>query len=464
MRKAAERTEDGIKTIRRFPGGVVAPPPSKSLSHRAVICAALAARESGAIGGGIAQCGADNGNTDSNGPNGRGRESVIYNLGASEDVEATLEGIKALGVCWERGGTENACLRVFHRGGVPDTVSNRRGGEDEPIDCAESGSTLRFLIPVFALEKREVCFSGRGRLLERPLDVYRTAFAEAGAELAKEPDRVRVRGPLRSGVFTIPGDVSSQFVSGLLFALPLLDGDSEIRLSSPLESRGYAELTVDVMERFGVRVQAPDEYRFLISGGQRYRPAEYEVEADYSQAAYFLAAAALGRDVWCSGLNPDSRQGDRAILRVLEEMGAGIVRKDDLVSVRARRLKAVNVDAREIPDLVPPIAALCCFCEGASRIENAGRLRLKESDRLKAMTSELSKLGASVIEKEDGLIIEGSGSLRGGRVDAWNDHRIAMSMALAAIRCEGPVELSGWRSVSKSYPGFWDDFERDESI
>ena len=425
-----------VKIIRRFPSGIITMPPSKSLSHRAVICAALAA-----VGDATmlpAERRAEG-------------ESFIYRIGDSEDVAATLEGIRALGVGVLR---KDRTLRVFPAGGP---VGNGR-----VIDCGESGSTLRFLIPVYALDEKETVFTGRGRLFQRPMDVYKRVFADAGVEFVQETDRIKVRGPLRGGTYSLPGDVSSQFVSGLLFALPLTGEDSELHLESPLQSCQYVDLTIDVMARFGVRVKQPDDMRFLIPKGQRYHPAEYIVEADYSQAAYFLAAAALGCDVWCDGLDPLSKQGDRAILDVLEEMGAMIIREDGLVTARADRLSAVKVDARDIPDLIPPIAALCCFCDGKSEIINAGRLRFKESDRLHAMASELTKLGAKIVEGEDSLGIEGSKSLRGGRVDAWGDHRIAMSMALAAIRCEEPVELTGWQNVNKSYPGFWDDFEKEE--
>jgi 3-phosphoshikimate 1-carboxyvinyltransferase len=407
------------KAIRRFPDGVVAPPPSKSLCHRAVICAALA----------------------------RG-ESVIRNVALSEDIEATLGGAWALGAEWR---LEAGALRL------------RGGGERRAdlIDCAESGSTLRFLIPVAALSERETVFRGRGRLLDRPLGAYDAAFSGAEVFFSHSRQEVRVRGPLRGGVFSLPGGVSSQFVSGLLLALPLAGGDSAIRLSTPLESRQYVDMTLGVMEKFGAPAR-PEEGGFFVEGGRAYRPAAYTVEADYSQAAYFLGAAALGLDVRCAGLNPESRQGDAAFLRILEEMGADIAWEGGLVSARAGRLSPVTMDARENPDLVPPVAALCCYCEGRSRIVNAGRLRLKESDRLHALAEELGKLGASVTESANGLTIEGSRALRGGRVDAHGDHRIAMSLALAAIGCAGELRLSGWRSVNKSYPDFWDDFEKAE--
>jgi 3-phosphoshikimate 1-carboxyvinyltransferase len=329
------------------------------------------------------------------------------------------------------------------------------------INCVESGSTLRFLIPVAALSDRETVFKGKGRLLVRPMGAYDSVFAGTKTRFSHTQREIRVRGPLRGGLFRLPGDVSSQFVSGLLFALPLVEEDSEIRLESPLESRQYAEMTVDVMRRFGVEVNV-GEQSFKLRGGQRYEPSEYTMETDYSQAAYFLGAAALGLDVRCAGLREDSRQGDKAILRILWEMGATITREDGVVSVHAERLLPVTVDARENPDLIPPVAALCCYCEGTSRIVNAGRLRLKESDRLRALTEELGKLGARIKETADSLEIRGAPRLRGGRADAHHDHRIAMAVALAAIRCAEEVSLIGWHNVGKSYPNFWDDFEKKD--
>jgi 3-phosphoshikimate 1-carboxyvinyltransferase len=410
------RTEARI--IDRFPRGVITPPPSKSLSHRAVICAALAHGE-----------------------------SVIRNVALSEDIEATMQGVAALGAEWE---LSDGVLRV--RGGL-----ERRA---DLINCVESGSTLRFLIPVAALSDRETVFKGKGRLLIRPMGAYASVFAGTEARFSHTKREIRVRGPLRGGLFRLPGDVSSQFVSGLLFALPLTEEDSEISLESPLESRQYAEMTVDVMRCFGVEASV-EEQTFRLRGGQRYKPSEYTVETDYSQAAYFLGAAALGLDVRCAGLREDSRQGDTAILRILKEMGATIVRKDGIVSVHAERLLPVTVDARENPDLIPPVAALCCCCDGTSRIVNAGRLRLKESDRLHALAEELGGLGARIEETADALEIKGAPTLRGGRADAHHDHRIAMAVALAAIRCTEEVSLIGWHNVGKSYPNFWEDFEKE---
>ena len=329
------------------------------------------------------------------------------------------------------------------------------------IDCIESGTTLRFLIPVAALWDRETIFEGRGRLLARPMDIYDAVFSGTSVRFSHDQRQVKVRGPLQSGIYTMPGDVSSQFVSGMLIALPLVGGNSEIRMSSNLESEQYVRMTLDVMRRFGVEVEEDAiASSYFIKGGQRYTAHEYVVEADYSQAAFFLCAAALGRDVKCAGLSKDSVQGDSIILSVLERMGAILTWEEGMVSVSAEKLSGLTFDAAENPDLVPPVAALCCLSEGVSRIVNAGRLRIKESDRLHALASELSKLGADISETPDSLIIHGKASLAGGDADAHNDHRIAMAIALAAIRCRGQVRLSGWSSVNKSYPEFWDDFER----
>ncbi|GHU49776.1 3-phosphoshikimate 1-carboxyvinyltransferase [Clostridia bacterium] len=444
------------KKIEKFPKGIITPPPSKSISHRAVICAALAgsgtsekntmrqgllrsaprAVSSGEFGAG--KCPASAFSFDS--------ESVIRNLSLSDDVEATLGGVEILGAEWFIED-KNLFVRAGKR------------QQNNIINCKESGSTLRFLIPVAALSEEETVFKGKGRLLIRPMDVYDLAFEGTPVKFYHTKRELRVRGPLRGGAYFVPGDVSSQFISGLLFALPLTRENSEIHLSTSLESRQYVNLTLDVMRSFGVEVEE-SEYAFYIKGRQAYRPCVYTVETDFSQAAFFLGAAALGLDVKCAGLNNRSRQGDMVILKILEKMGAIVSWDRGVVSVHAEKLHGIIMDARENPDLVPPVAVLCSLCEGESRIINAGRLRLKESDRLRALTEELTKLGGQIKETADSLLIKGVPMLKGGRVDAHNDHRIAMSMALAAIRSSDPVILSGWSSVSKSYPDFWNDFEQ----
>lgn len=409
------------KTIDKFPGGAVEIPPSKSVGHRALICAGLAA-----LGG--------------------GGDSLLSRMGDSQDIHATRRCLEALGVAFAQEG---------------DAVRVKGGGElRQALDCGESGSTLRFMIPVAAVGGDRVTFTGRGRLLDRPLGVYATIFGERGLEFDRQDGGIAVRGPLPSGDYHLPGDVSSQFVSGLLLALPLLAGDSRIILDSPLESAAYVALTIRVMKDFGVAVTQEGD-SFSVPGGQRYSSGRYRVEGDWSQAAFFLAAGALGQPVSCLGLAEDSLQGDGAIVEILRRMGAEVLWRRGALRASSRGLAAVDIDAREIPDLVPVLAVLCSLARGTSRITGAGRLRLKESDRLNAMTTELRKLGADIRQGPDWLAITGKEKLAGGAVDAHGDHRVAMALAVAAIRCDGPVILNGWEHVNKSYPRFWEDFEKE---
>ncbi|MDR3120088.1 MAG: 3-phosphoshikimate 1-carboxyvinyltransferase, partial [Clostridiales bacterium] len=339
------------------------------------------------------------------------------------------------------------------------------GESGSTFDCGESGSTLRFLIPIAALFSRESLFTGHGRLMERPLTPYLDALQKRGAAIVASGGKLCVRGPITSGAYALPGDISSQYISGLLFALPLLSGDSVIELTTALESASYVELTIDVMRRFGVSVERSSSHgTFSIRGGQRYAPCRFTVESDFSQAAFFLVAGALGRPCECIGLPRGSKQGDRAIVELIRRSGARVSESPDggltASPPPSGRLLPQEIDVGDIPDLVPPLAALLSFCEGKSRIYNAGRLRHKESDRLASVAAELSALGARVEQGEDSLTFTGVPSLRGGRVKGCNDHRIAMMLAVAAIRSAAPVFLSGSECVAKSYPGFWADFER----
>ncbi|MDR1042754.1 MAG: 3-phosphoshikimate 1-carboxyvinyltransferase [Clostridiales Family XIII bacterium] len=448
------------KTIDRFPEGAVTPPSSKSVSHRALICAALAGGEK-AIG-------------------------RIKNLGVSDDIDATRRGIVQI-VSARNGAFSDGAVDADFEAGAdgyltkPNGLSAGVATDARIIDCGESGSTLRFLIPIAGLDGREWIFRGGGRLMDRPLDIYKSVFEKCGGVFEQGDGEVRIRGPLRSGAYELPGDVSSQFISGLLFALPLLGGDSEIILTSPIESADYVMLTTDVMSSFGVDADEVGEggdgvanfdrtTGWSIPGSQAYRSVKYVVEGDWSQAAFFLCAGALGRRVVVDGLSSGSLQGDMRILGILSDAGCDVsaemkpLRRACSVRALAPRsgLRAVTVDARDIPDLVPPVAALACYLEGESRIKNAGRLRLKESDRLTALAEELSKIGAGIRMDGDALVIRGKGSLDGGSADAHNDHRIAMALAVASIGCDNPVRLTGAESVSKSYPDFWRDFEKTE--
>lgn len=391
-------------------------PPSKSYSHRALICAALA-----------------------------GEQARIYNIGSSRDIEATKDVLTGLG-------------REFIEDGEHSGHFQCSTPKAEPLDCGESGSTLRFFIPLALALSNHAEFVGEGRLLERPLGPYEEVFQKCGIAQKKEENRLILNGRLHCGEFHLPGDVSSQFVSGLLMSLPLIKGDSAIVLDSPLESHAYVDMTVEVMRKFGVCV-TQEKFGYRIPGNQVYRPTEYTVESDYSQAAFFLVAGALGGEITCEGLPEQSLQGDRVILSILKSIGANLhVAKDGAIKATGGRLSAFRVDLSECPDLAPILGVLAAFCDGESVLYNAKRLRYKESDRLHAIANELNHLGADAAEGDDYIRIRGSQSLPGGSVSAHNDHRIAMAMAMASSRCTGEVRILGSESVKKSMPEFWNRF------
>jgi len=310
-------------------------------------------------------------------------------------------------------------------------------------DCRESGSTLRFLLPVMAALGREVTFIGAGRLPERPMQPLVGLLRGHGCTIDSERLPITLRGRLRPGTFALPGDVSSQYVTGLLLALPILDGDSEITLTSPLESRGYVDMTLRTLRKFGVKV-IERANGWKIPAPQRYLSTvncQLSTEGDWSNAAFWLAANALGSRVHVTGLDETSAQPDRAIAGLLRQLPE-------------------EIDVSQCPDLAPILSVVLALTPGERGISNASRLRLKESDRLHAMAVNLIALGADVSELPEGLMIRGKRSLRGGEVDSFGDHRIAMAMAIAALRCDGEVVLHGAQAVRKSYPAFWEDYNK----
>lgn len=394
--------------------GAVTPPPSKSQAHRALIAAALA-----------------------------GGESMIANVAFSQDIEATLNCLDNLGAQFERNGNT-----VTVHGMSAGAMSPLRRLAYPHLDCGESGSTLRFLIPVALAVRGGGVFTGHGRLMERPQGPYFDLFQEKGVFFEQKDGVLTVQGVLTPGEYHLPGNVSSQFITGLLYALPLRDGDSEIVLTTTLESTGYVDLTLDVLNAYGIQVSTAADYsRFTVPGNQLYRPRNWRVEADWSQAGFWYAAKLLGSTLTVDGLDPHSAQGDSVIAQHFAALqGAG----------------ELDVDVSDCPDLVPPLAAMAALRAGrTTRLVNAGRLRAKESDRLAAVTAVLSALGADITEGADFLAIQGKETLSGGAtVDSFNDHRIAMMTAIAATRCEQPVTLTGADSVAKSYPNFWEEYER----
>lgn len=392
--------------------GTITPPPSKSQAHRVLIAAALA-----------------------------DGESVLSNVALSQDIEATVRCLEQLGAEFVRDGST---LTV--RGMGANAMSPLRKMAPPQLDCGESGSTLRFLIPIALAVRGGGIFTGRGRLMERPQKPYFDLFDEKGISYGQRDGVLTVQGLLPPGGYRLPGDVSSQFVTGLLYALPLLNGDSDIILTSPLESADYVVMTLHALEQFGVRVEGRNFRHFHIPGGQTYRPADAAVEADWSQAGFWYAAMSLRNSVEVTGISPTSAQGDR----VIAEHYALLSGPGDW-----------DIDVSQCPDLVPPLAAMAAVREGTCRLTNAARLRIKESDRLAAVTQTLNALGADVTEGPDNLTIVGKPVLPGGvTVDSFNDHRIAMMAAIAATRCEGPVTITGAECVAKSYPNFWEDYEK----
>ena len=370
--------------------GAVTPPSSKSQTHRAVLALMLAQGE-----------------------------GKLSNLAVSEDIQATQDCVAAL----KNGQPAQA-------DGLP------------LLDCGESGSTLRFLIPVALAVRGGGHFTGRGRLMERPQGPYIRLFEEKGILWNQEGACLTVEGQLEPGVYALPGNVSSQFITGLLYALPLLPGDSRIVLTTPLESRGYVDMTLDMLRRFDIKVEEQED-GFLVPGNQTYQARDLTLEADWSGAAFWYAANFLGAQVDIQGLNSDSVQGDRQIGTLYWKLA---------------RPGDVDIDLSQCPDLAPPLAAMAAVRKGPTRFVHAGRLRIKESDRLETIARTLNALGAKAQVGEDTLTLEGLDHLEGGTVDGCNDHRIAMMAAVAAVACKEPVTILGAECVKKSYPRFWEDY------
>ena len=404
--------------------------PSKSASHRAVMMAAMA--------------------------QGRTR---LEPLQLSKDIHATLACAQALGL------TRGAALAPAEEEGFV-CAEIWGGGEREKrplreLDCGESGSTLRFFIPLALDGRGPVRFIGHGRLMQRPLTVYENLFAPLGVSWKQEGDALTVEGALRSGRFELPGDVSSQFITGLLLALPLLPGDSEIVITTPLESRAYVELTRRVQRDFGVASEWRGGQTLFIPGGQRpASPGALRIEGDWSHAAFYLTAGAIGQgEIRLTGLDPHSAQGDRAMVEILRDMGADIRWEGDELVSRASRLHGLHVDCAQVPDLVPILAVAMAAAEGESRITGAARLRIKESDRLSAMAAALTAAGADVAERPDGLTIHGGKKLHAATVEGCNDHRIVMAMAVAGTMADGELTITDAEATAKSAPAFWREFE-----
>lgn len=399
--------------------GKIAAITSKSDAHRCLIGAAL--------------CG--------------GMTEVVIN-DSNRDIEATADCLRALGAKIERDG---CVFRVFGIEKLP---------EKAVLDCNESGSTLRFLLPVAAALGADAHIIGSGRLPERPLSPLVERMGEHGVCFSSDRLPMDISGKLTAGRFELPGNVSSQYITGLLLALPILAGDSEIILTTKLESAGYIDMTIRTLKLFGIEIERiPENGGYRIKGGQKYSsPERIVVEGDWSNAAFWLTAGAVGGDVAVSGLDADSAQGDKEIFELLGNFGARTERSGEDTKVSHDELSGIKIDAAGIPDLVPILAVCACAAKGKTEITNAARLRIKESDRLKTVAAMINALGGEIAELQDGLVINGKGKLKGGSVDSFNDHRIAMAAAIASVICEGDVVIKGAQAVEKSYPAFFEHF------
>ena len=404
--------------------GTVTPPPSKSQAHRLLIAAALAKGD-----------------------------SLIKGLAHSKDIDATLSCLTELGASFQ----ETAGGMVVHGMGA-NSMSPRRRLALPRLDCGESGSTLRFLIPVALAVRGGGIFTGHGRLMERPQSVYETLYREQNLRFEQTSAGLTVAGALTPGEYRLAGNVSSQFISGLLFALPLLDGDSTLHLIPPVESRSYIDMTRAVQAAFGVTSRWPDENTLALPGRQHYHPCDYAVEGDYSQAAFPAVLGAVCGGVTVTGLSPDTLQGDAVILDILRRCGAQFTREGDAVTFAKAPLHGVDIDLADCPDLGPVLMVLGLLCEGTTVIRNAERLRLKESDRIAAMEAELRACGG-VLESEGGTItVHGCAEhlhAPEGVLHGHNDHRVVMSLAVLSAAAGLPLTVDDAEAIQKSWPNFF---------
>lgn len=396
--------------------GKVIIPPSKSLAHRAIICASLA--------DGV---------------------SIISNVAMSDDIIATIECMRALGADIK---TQEKNLEIT---GVKDKLN-----KDLQLDCNESGSTLRFMLPIaLCVNKGYTHFVGRGKLGQRPMSIYQDICRDGNIEYIdksmQNPFRyldLTVKGELTGGEYVVDGSVSSQFITGLLFALPMLNKDSKIIIDGQLQSKGYIDLTLTALRQFGIEIKSEKYKTFYIKGNQKYLPSNYFIEGDYSQSAFYEVANFLGSDIEMIGLDNHSLQGDKVIEQYVERLRTASA-KESLI-----------FDGENCPDIIPVFALACCMRKGHTDIVNLSRLRIKECDRLKATAAELTKLGAKIKEGEDFLAIDGVDFLTGGVVDSHGDHRMAMMLSIASLAAKDKIKINGAHSVSKSYPNFFDDFAK----
>ena len=413
-----------------FLSGSVQAPSSKSVAHRIMICAALTR----------SKC-------------------YIKNVSESNDMDATMGCLQTLGAKFTR---INKDLFLDATGFVKENDENHY-----TLNCKESGTTLRVIIPICAALGLNVTFVGEGRLPYRPLDEYTNLFPKHGVECTMGENflPLTISGNLSGDVFTISPTVSSQYVTGMLLALSLLKNDATLKLSAPLVGGQYVDLTLDAMKKFSVDVQKSDN-SFFIKGDSTLKAQDYyadpqhgvTVEGDWSQAAFFLCAGAINGDITVTGIDTNSSQGDKAIIDILKAFGADITTFENSVHVKKSALKGAVIDATDTPDLVPVVALTSVFCSGDTEITGVERLKFKESDRLLSTCEMIKALGGKATYTDHNIKVTGQGYLTGGKVTAYNDHRIVMSSAVGALMCENNTVIEDAHAVNKSYKDFFDDY------
>ena len=405
-----------ITLIKSCFDGEIYAPVSKSDAHRALICAATT-----------------------------GLPTDITVSEPNADIGATVECLRALGSRVER--TERG-YRVDGK--------IRGGGA---LNCGESGSTLRFLLPIAATTGVETTFYGSGKLPSRPMVALTSELRRNGGTVSADNLPITLSGKIRAGRYELAGNISSQYISGLMMALPMLEGKSEIILTTSLESEGYVDMTVKTLEKFGVRWKKQTGTGYILEDAKYTTPGVYETEGDWSGAAFFAVMGALGGKININGLDVNSLQPDKNICGILKRFGAKVEMKGKTLTVEKSEAHPFNVDVSEYPDLFPVLAVLACGAKGESRLYNASRLRIKESDRIETTAAMIRALGGRVETTEDSMTVYGSGTLEGGTVDGANDHRIVMSACAATAVTKGNITVLGIEAVNKSYARFFDDYE-----
>ena len=395
--------------------GCIQVPTSKSLAHRAIICAALA----------------------------KGT-SKIFNVSLSKDIEATIQSMQSLGA---RIQIQDDCCIV-------EGIQQWQSGV---CDCNESGSTLRFLIPIAATQSISCDFTGKHSLFSRPMTIYKNLFQRQNIDWIQDANHIHVHGGLHADVFEIPGNISSQFISGMLMACPLMEKESVLKILPPFESKSYVDLTIYMLKQFGIQIHPIDASTFVIPGNQSYSCCDYTVEGDYSQMAFFAVLGAIGHSISISNMNLSSLQGDKKILAWVQ-----YTKKDNQIVFQKQDRIAQDFDIADCPDLGPILCVLAAYTKGTSRLLHTRRLRYKECDRISAMEMELKKWGVDIQSDEDSITIRGQSSYEQKDtviMHSHNDHRIAMACTVFGLCAQSSSILEDAESISKSYPNFFNDID-----